>query len=471
MLQTQLKKIDLADLYSVRAILDTLWSAKLTNIALRRGHVTEMNIDARLWTGGDAREYKPKDQNTDPDYNSDDDDNAPSAEDLSTYYDPNFPVLDPLTSILFSHLPRVKTGLNPPTMTLSHLTLHDVNLTLSKHTWFTYLYLKSLVYLKIKYCQGADMFLLNLTNHFPTLESFEVVHYVPCQGDRTLHAIDDFLNFHPVNHLHTIKICLRNTYKLPSADAIRKHRDKLEVLKIDVARGVVEDAPFAPPGAPHHQQLCPQHKNGSRPWYSSHAFNSIVNSCQNLIELAISFPPFDLHYMVMEPIKDTDNFNFNQYLDKTISRLSCLCTLNIINWPNHYKTGRQPAYYLAKNASLARLAADIFRRFRAYNFDENVFDNGNRHSTLELVAFGVSERTRSGAPNLPRAVYFLPSQINTLGRKSSGVETATWEELFDHALERTSIDASELNFEKGSRKGPPPHDPSGAAVGDSDSDF
>ena len=468
-LQTQLEKLELMNLSSVRAILDTLRSASLTNIALQRGHVTELNIDARSWTAGDAREHKPKDYNPNPDDNSDDG-IAPPHGDITTDYDPDFPVFDPLTSNLFSHLPRVRSGLNPPTRTLTRLTLHDVNLTLSKHTWFTYLYLNSLEYLKIKYCKGADMFVLNLANHFPALRSFEVVHYVPYQGDRTLHALDEFLNLQPVNQLHTLKICLRNTNKLPSADAIRKHRRTLEILKIDVARRVIEDIPFAPPGAPHHPVSPAKRQQYTRPWYSTHAFNAIVDSCQYLVELALAFPPFDLHYVDMEPNKDADNYSFNQYIDKITSKLRYLCTLNILNWPHHYKTGKQSAYYLAKNASLARLAADVFRRFRAYDVDEHIFDDGNRHTTLEVIAFGVSERTASGVPKLPKAVYFVPSQTDSLGRKSWSAQTATWEELFDHALERVLLDVHALDFEKGSRKGSP-HDPSGVGVDDSDSDF
>lgn len=137
-LRKQMKSSDLPKLTWVQVVLDTVNSAMTANTAIQCGNVSCLKIDALLWVGPDAREQKPEGEAPDPDTESDNE-TEPHADDGSIDADPKFPVIDPLTARLFHHLPRVKPGLKPPTTNLTQLIFADVNLTLSKHTWFAYL--------------------------------------------------------------------------------------------------------------------------------------------------------------------------------------------------------------------------------------------------------------------------------------------------------------------------------------------
>jgi hypothetical protein len=418
-------------------------SARIASAALQCGEVTDLEVDAMSWVEGAARRYKPKKNNSSVGQYTGSD-----AGDEKHGHDPNFSVIDSLTGSLFRHLTRVQPEHKPSFKDITTLTLKDVDLALSKHTWFTYLLLGNLKELSLQYCKDADIFLLHLNarrGSHGALQSLELVHYVVDQADRTLTALEELLTCQSPE-IHTLKICLRNTMRLPNTDAIRKHGDHLKKLLIDVAKKTPEEDPLttaqrSPPSPPKPQRY-------SYPFYPISILQSLCESCPDLKELGIALPNCNLNFSRFLLNPNEANDTFYRHIDMIIRRLD-LCTLHILNWPTNYEYGRQSTYYLAKNASLGRLANEIFKRYRNYDVDKKHFDNVDRHASLEIVAFGVNERF----PTAPESVYFVPCSVDTLGRKSLYVQQVERDELHAQALDTDILDYNVRDFERVSHMG------------------
>ena len=419
-------------------------TAKLASVALQCGEVTELEVDAMSWVEGAARRYKIKNNNSNVNQLTGSD-----AGDGKHGHDPNFSVVDPLTESLFRHLPRVQPEHKPSFKNVTTLTLKDVDLALSKHTWFTYLLLGNLKELSLQYCKDADIFLLHVNarrGSHGALQSLELVHYVADQADRTLTALEELLTGQ-APELHTLKICLRNTMRLPNTDAIRKHGDHLKKLLIDVAKKTPEEDPLTtaqrsppPPPKPPTRYIYP--------CYPQSTLQSLCESCPALQELGLALPNCTLLFSRFLHDPSEANDPFYRHIDALIRRLD-LCTLHILNWPTNYDYGRQSPYYPATNASLARLANEVFKRYRNYDVEREVFDNEDRHASLEIVAWGVNERL----PTAPEAVFFVPCEVHTLGRRSLYVQQVERQELHAQALETEILDYDVRDFERVSRMG------------------
>jgi hypothetical protein len=364
--QRQLERLKFPNLKAVRAVLKDSNTVHTASLALKLGRVVDLEVDALFWVGEDPHEHNPE-----PDTNPSPDSEAESeADDMPSSPDPDFPIIDPLTENLFQHLGRVKPGYTPRFNQITTLVLKDINLSLSKHTWFTYLDLKSLKRLGLEYCEGADMFLIHLAECFPALRCFQLAHRLDDQSDRTILAIEELLQYLPINRLQVLTICLRNANALPSVLSIVKHRDSLEQLQIDITKKSLpanseEASGYRSSGqgvqAPQYIRSgsgLPKKTGYIYRVYNRKDFNLLIKSCVNLRGLSIAFPSYTLYFTHLGPSSE-ENVEFSKYINMIVRHLD-LYTLNVVNWPANYKYGRSNGYYMAKNASLARVASTIF---------------------------------------------------------------------------------------------------------------
>ncbi|KAK3686723.1 hypothetical protein LTR37_019515 [Vermiconidia calcicola] len=427
-LEVELNRLEFPKLRSLRAITDTAQSASLTCAALPRGVITELEVDARLWQHGDAHQHEHSDEDADQD------------EDTSVH--------DILTGCMFGHLERAEPGRVPKHDFLTSLTLKDINLTLSKYTWFTDLDLCHLKHLRLEHCAGADIFLMQLASGAaaPGLRSFVLLHDLGAHADRTIHAIEDLLNF-PRHKLHKLELCLRNVPKLPNAAAIRAHSRTLETLLLDISgKGDRRDSTIDPTRLGHWGQPSPSPSvasNDKSLVYDTDTFTSIIESCSSLRQLGVAFPTVGLKYDIFRCQPSV----FPHWIDSLAMNLK-LTTLNILNWPSNYKRGQNEGYYIAKNLQVARLAADIFLRHRMYDRDCKAFVKLERHPFLEVVAFGVRENgTESSSP-----AYFLQSEVTVQGKKHTDAQSVSLKDLKKHNLDIEVLDYEDRDFEETSRK-------------------
>ncbi|KAK3680749.1 hypothetical protein LTR37_021083 [Vermiconidia calcicola] len=423
-LQVELNRLEFPKLRAVRAVPDTAQSASLTCAALQRGVITELEVDARLWQHGDAHQREHSDEDEDQDQD----------EDTSVH--------DMLTGCMFSHLERAEPRRIPKHDFLTSLTLKDINLTLSKYTWFTYLDLCHLKHLRLEHCAGADIFLMQLASGAaaPGLRSFRLLHDLGTHADRTIHAIEDLLNF-PRHKLRKLELCLRNVPKLPNAAAIRAHSRSLEILLLDISGNGDRCDSTSDWGQPSPSPSVAS--NDKSLVYDTDAFTSIIESCSSLGQLGVAFPTVGLKYHIFRCQPSV----IPHWIDLLAMNLK-LTTLNILNWPSDYKRGQNEGYYIAKNLQVARLAADIFQRHRIYDRDCKAFVKLERHPFLEVVAFGVREHGNES----PSPAYFLQSEISVQGKKHKHAQSVSLKELKNHSLDIDVLDYEDRDFEETSRK-------------------
>lgn len=164
--QPQVPSIDLAaiinrghfqNLRAIRLIPDTPADVSLAHAVLQSKGVKELEVDGRHWD---------------------------SEQDFAPTANPDGTMKDELTGNLFSNVPRVSPSLPGHFDQLTKLCLKDIDLTLSKHTWLTYVNLQRLTHLELHYCKGADIFLMHVFNtaHSPKLLSFTLVHDLDAIG-------------------------------------------------------------------------------------------------------------------------------------------------------------------------------------------------------------------------------------------------------------------------------------------------
>ncbi len=428
-LYAELDKIVFPDLRALRAVVSNVESTSLASVALQRNHITKLEVDARLWTGGDAQEVE--DSSTD---RSDD--------------DPTRQIDDPLTSNLFGHLSQAKPGHLPIDQSLTTLTIKDVNLTLCKDTWLTRFRVAQLKHLSLEHCKGADIFLMKVapgaTN--PSLKSFTLVHDLGGDADQTVHAIEEPLHV-PRNKIENLQLCLRNAPRLPSSISIRNHGNTLRRLLLDIScksdhsatssqasQGGWGSSSPPPPSVAKTTQLA----------YDAEDLELIVKACPKLLELSIALPTVSLEYDSFETCGD-----FKISIDHIVEKNLQLATLCILNWPVQYKHGRNSKYYAGKNLQLAPLASDVFKRHRSFDTGTGTFIKEQRKCKLEIVVFGVNE-TGPDAP--PKPAYFVQSKNIVLNQLRLEATGASLGELQCEDLETTVLEYEARDFNASSRR-------------------
>ena len=279
--------------------------------------------------------------------------------------------------------------------------------------------------LDIQYCKGADIFLLKLTSGSapPWLKIFSLIHDIGADSDRTIHAVEELLTY-PKNTIRSLVLCLRNAPHLPNINAIRAHGATLRRLLLDIG-------PKGRSNDPNHKLV-----------YDTGKFLSLLRTCSSLKELGITFPAVLLEY---------NNFaqeagELRVWVEAVASKLK-LATLNIINWPTGYNANQSLGYYASKTPQLARVAADIFRRHRQYDRDNETFVTSELKCTLEVVAFGVREQ----GPYTISPCYFMQSEVSVLGKKRLHAEAVTLKALQDEDLNTAVLGYEARDFDEQSR--------------------
>ena len=402
-LVAELARHDFQKLQAVRVVPDGEDVGFLASAALQCGVVTDFEVDGRLWSGEEA-----------------------------VLHEVTGRAIDPLTASLFSHLPHAQPGMIPRNDFLVKLALKDIDLTLSKYTWHTYLHLVGLRHLSLEHCKGADIFLMKMTAgvHLLGLRSFTLLHELSTQADRTIHAVEELLSF-PRNTLQLLVLVLRNAPHLPKASAIRGHGRTLRKLLVDIKSGVAVNNNTWNNG---------NTNTGVHLVYEIGQFQSIMQSCIALRELGIALPNVEFDYEILS----RDCGNFSTYLDIIAGNLK-LATLSILTWPSLYQDGQSPGYYQARDP---QLASDIFARHRSYDDETDAFVVKEKKCNLEVVGFGVRERHVYGT--LPR--YFMQAEVTVLGKKRATAERVALKDLRDWKLDIAVLDYEKRDFDENSRK-------------------
>lgn len=354
--QSQLQHLDIfpSNTWGLRANLDQRYSAinltpdspgdaALAHTVLQNKCVTELKVDGCHWNWVSAF--------------------APTTV-------PDGTIQDVLTKILFSSVPRVARSLPGHFDQLTALCFKDIDLTLSKHTWFTYINLQKLTTLELCYCKGADIFLIHVydTAYNPKLQSFSLFHDLSVQSDQTVHAVNELLR-DTRDSLHTLVLCLRNAHQLPDVTLIG--RKSLRVLSLDISRS--EDHSSNDEQAP---------QTSIHLMYSPEDFEVLVASCEDITQLAITFPMISLEYKKLHEGYPT----FAMYIERLAKSLE-LTTLSITNIPPSYDTKLRLGQIAAEDALLERLATDIFEIFTFLNhrdFGSVEYEEGGREFDAEI---------------------------------------------------------------------------------------
>lgn len=260
---------------------------------------------------------------------------------------------------------------------LTKLCLRDIDLELSKHTWFTFIKLQKITDLELKYCKGADIFLIHIYDkaYFPRLQSFSLVHDLGAQSNRSVHAVNELLRY-TRSSLHTLILVLHNAHTLPNVTRIGSN--SLRILSFDISHPSDPVANSWGQNSQTPQQLV----------YSLEDFDVLVASCKNLAQLGIALPNISLEYRKLEKRYPT----YTLYLKGLADHLE-LTTLNITNLPTGYHTELNTGQSGLQDAALGCLAADIFYIF----FSDNTLDPGRImectfNCSLQVLAFGIRDR-------------------------------------------------------------------------------
>lgn len=140
------------------------------------------------------------------------------------------------------------------------------------------------------------------------------------------------------------------------------------------------------------------------PCYEQSELVQLLQQCEKLEELGVAFP----HVSVQFGDFSLDAAKFFEYT-MALSEFCKLRILNILNTPSGYADANSTGYYVAEDAALSRLAAEIFSIHRS----KDTRDPSCHTLSLQAIAFGTCER---GFQRLgPR--YFVPTEVNVFGKK------------------------------------------------------
>ncbi|KAK5131442.1 hypothetical protein LTR08_000906 [Meristemomyces frigidus] len=377
----------------MRLVPDNDDTALIGCAALKAWQITSLTVNACLWAMPDA-------------HNSD----VPGE------------IFDPLTTCLFNHLTPAPAGMPGTSDMLTSLTLSDINLRHAKQTWFRYLNLSKLKSLRLEHCANADIFLNCLANggRTPHLQSLKIVHDLGERSDRTIDFLEHVLMF-PSRTLQTLHLCFRNALRLPDLASLRCHANTLQELMLDITNPRPVNV------------LC----------YRERDLHTLLPECYTLKQLGLHLPSASFEYKSFAQ----SSTGFTRCLDIIIRNTCNLRSLAIFNWPDDYQLCGSPAYYATKVPQLARLAADIFARYRHYNPEDYAFGKDDLGAMLEIVAFGVRERDS----HVPSPRYFVPAKVVSHRRERHTAEKKKISELVDEGLQVDMIDYEARDWNKQTR--------------------
>ncbi|KAK3624355.1 hypothetical protein LTR56_021073 [Elasticomyces elasticus] len=363
--------------------------ALIGSTILGTARITDLTVDARLWSEGSAHH--------DPD----------------TGY-----IIDPLTSALFVHISPAPLGHVGTVNTITKLALSDVDLRFAAHNWFRHLDMAKLTDLRLEYCANADMFLGTLSTNImrPCMKNLTVVHDLGTPADRTVDMLEDLLMYTKPT-LKTLEICLRNASRLPSVASVKRHAS-LRRLYLDVTNHS--------PGT---------RLGGNTPWiYGEEDLEALLDDCAEILHLGLHLPASSFEYKSF-PRSETA---FKRSLDIIINQLCDLHTLNILNWPQEYQGQNYQGvdYYASRTCQLSRLAGDIFLRFRHFDWNTHSFIKDDLGCNLEIVSFGVHEYNSYQ----PSPKHFVESVVTSLGRTRRTAELQELRALVHEDLETDNIE-------------------------------
>ncbi|KAK4899802.1 hypothetical protein LTR27_003068 [Elasticomyces elasticus] len=379
---------ELSAVTKLRMVPDNTNTALIGSSILKRCAVTDLTVDARLWCEGSA------------------------------HYDAGAGhIIDPLTSALFVHATPAPLGFVGTVNTITKLALSDIDLRHSAHTWLRCLDVTKLKDLRLEHCANVDIFLGQMSTNptRPGMQSLTVVHDLGNTTDRTVDMLEDLLMYTKAK-LETLNVCLRNAPRLPSVASLKRHAYSLRRLTLNVMSD--------PPG----QQ--PAHE-GESCYYDEEELEDLLEDASEILHLALHLPPPSFLYKSFAEI-DTA---FTRAIDIIISNVCDLHTLTLLDWPIEYPSQiyQGPEYYVSKTPQLARLAGDIFQRFRHFDFDSRGFVDSDLGCNLEIISFGAREYNS----RLPFRKHFVESLVTSLGRTR---RTAELQELSVMVLADLEVD-------------------------------
>ncbi|KAK5741457.1 hypothetical protein LTR17_003892 [Elasticomyces elasticus] len=385
-LQDYFKTHEMPNITELRLVPEDTDTALIGSAIMQACNLTTLKVDARSWSEGGAHHDRDVGH-----------------------------VVDPLTSTLFVHITPAPMGQAGTLSTITTLTLSDVDLRYASHTWLRYFNVAQVRHLTLEHCGNVDIILGNMSTSIqkPRLQGLTVVHELGT-ADRTVDMLDDLLIYSECT-LENLQLCLRNAPRLPDVAAVKRH--ELHCLTLDIT------------GQQPPQRTAQQ--DSLSMFYDDEDLESLLEhpNPSALYQLGLHLPPQSFEYKSFPQT----NTPFIRALDIIIRKVCDIYTLNIINWPENYKNQNygSAGYYASKVPSLARLAADVFGRFRHYDFNTDNFVKDDLGCRLEVVSFGVREHD----DRQPSLVHFVEGEITALGRTRLTAERQKLSNLITEDLE------------------------------------
>ncbi|KAK5712209.1 hypothetical protein LTR17_018022 [Elasticomyces elasticus] len=389
-----IKTHEMSTVFKLRVVPEDVDTAVLGSAIIQTCAITTLEVDARLWHEGDA--YR----------------------DMQAGH-----VVNPLTSTLFVHLTPAPLSQAGVLNSIKNLTLSDVDLRCAAHTWMRYVDVAKLRYLALKHCTNTDIFLGKMSTNVekPCLRGLVVVHDLGEAPDRTIDMVEDLL-IYSTPTLESLELCLRNAPRLPNVASLNRHAASLKQMTLDIT-----SRPPIRRGA----------EDGEGLYYEDDDLEALLDHPhpRELLQLGLHLPPQSFEYKSFAQMSTS----FTRALDTIIRKVCDICTLNVLNWPESYKAQghRRTNCYASKLPSLQRLAADIFSRFRHYDFDTDGFVKDDLGCQLEVVSFGVREHDNRE----PSPVHFVEAIATSLGHEKRIAAQQNLSDLVGADLEVDIINA------------------------------
>ncbi|KAK5726759.1 hypothetical protein LTR15_002648 [Elasticomyces elasticus] len=200
------KTHEMSTVFKLRIVPEDFDTALLGSAIIQTWTITTLEVDARLWSEGDA--YR----------------------DMQAGH-----VVDPLTSTLFVHLNPAPLSQAGVLNSITNLTLSDVDLRCAAHTWMRYVDVAKLKYLALEHCTNTDIFLGTMSTNAekPRLRGLVVVHDLGEPADRTIDMVEDLL-IYSTPTLESLQLCLRYAPRLPNVASLNRHAASLKQMTLDI---------------------------------------------------------------------------------------------------------------------------------------------------------------------------------------------------------------------------------------------
>ncbi|TIA11935.1 hypothetical protein D6C80_07154, partial [Aureobasidium pullulans] len=286
---------------------------------------------------------------------------------------------------LFQHLLPFDKIIDPPFVHLRSIRLVDVGLRHCADTYGRLVDFTQIETLRIVKCSGADalLSLLCKSAHLPRkLRCLEIQHNDNSDND-ALTAIDDFLCL--VEGIEDLYIDLTSAKAMPSVDSIIKHGKSLEVLLVHASENL----------------------NDELVW-TNDDFQRLCSSATKLRQISCAWPPTSI-LRTNSPSWDTYQFS--------IRSLSHLITLHISTFPSCSPL----------KANLDRsIYTELLRWQSGQLFLFTPFTSLPTHSSLKLIAFGVSDKIPSRQDSNNQLIFLRSTLTNADGREEVTAVPVSW---------------------------------------------